>query len=925
MDKKYISYRLISLQRNFLWLCIIVIGSFFPQLSFAQISFVSPNISPANLVQNVLLGSGVTVSNVTYNNSAYGASTVQNPVQKFTNSSAVFPMNEGVMLLTDNAASISDPDLQAITTNTVTNGVILEFDFIPEGDTLSFSYIFTSAEYNSFTCSAYNDVFGFFISGPGISGPYSNGAINIATVPGGNVPVGINTVNSGSDPSPTNCYAADPNWQANAVYFTTSYNTVYNSSTPFNNMFPNFNGSTVKMSANASLICGETYHIKLAISNVGDQSYDSGVFLQAGSFSSIPSVSIDISNIASTFLDSVLVENCSTQGEICFSRPANHSSDSLIVYFDLSGTATQGVDFNQIAQGDSIIFVPGETEKCYPIVPVDDGIDEGLEQLIITTFSINPCGDTLFSSGSAWITDEPILPTPDAGADTVVCNSMDGWLNGTFSVTTNELEWTYSGPGTITFTPGDNVIDPDINASIAGTYQFKIKESNDTCSVYGIDSVIVIFEDLDIQLSQDTTICQNGSRTLVANATGGDNFVYHWDNANTNSSQQIVSPTDTTVYNVYAVSDNNCHTDTLSTIVNLYPPIALIVSPNQTICPFDSTEISVVASGGIGIPYSFEWNDLAGNIIGNTTSLFVQPSDTTTYMITVKDACETSPVTGQTIVNVAPIPEISISAVDPTLCTPANFTLLNLGNSNQLDSMWWFISDGQVHSGIDNINPQINAAGVYSVGTIIKTKAGCYDTAYFDNFLEVYPLPHPAFTYYPNPATVLNSNVHFQNYTTGATSYIWDFEGEGVEKSYSSETNPVIKYPDDRTGIYKVTLTAISEFQCVDSTFMLVEVKPDVSIFVPNAFTPDGDKFNQIWKPILNGVNIYDVTIVVYNRWGELIFESHDLNYGWDGTYGTGKNAGKTVQPGTYVWKIRAKDGITDQKYTWNGIVTVLY
>src|SRR5699024_6286595 len=101
----------------------------------------------------------------------------------------------------------------------------------------------------------------------------------------------------------------------------------------------------------------------------------------------------------------------------------------------------------------------------------------------------------------------------------------------------------------------------------------------------------------------------------------------------------------------------------------------------------------------------------------------------------------------------------------------------------------------------------------------------------------------------------------------------------------------------------------------------IIDVIPEVMIFAPNSFTPDGDDFNEIWKSILIGVNPLKVDIEIYNRWGEMVWESHDQNVGWDGTYGYG--SGRKVESGIYVWKIKAADTITDEKFEWNGYINV--
>lgn len=117
--------------------------------TYAQITYANPNITPSFGVTDVLLGAGVTATNITYNGNAAQANNQHNAVRHFTNTSGVFPFVEGVLLQTNGAPNINDADLSAITTNTVTNGVVIEFDFVPDGDSLSFSYIFASTEYSS--------------------------------------------------------------------------------------------------------------------------------------------------------------------------------------------------------------------------------------------------------------------------------------------------------------------------------------------------------------------------------------------------------------------------------------------------------------------------------------------------------------------------------------------------------------------------------------------------------------------------------------------------------------------------------------------------------------------------------------------------------------------------------------------------------
>jgi hypothetical protein len=163
---------------------------------------------------------------------------------------------------------------------TMNNCAILEFDFTASTDTFLIDYIFASQEYPEFTCSAFNDAVGIFLSGPGIDGPFSNGAANIALIPGTDIPVAINTVNSGATGvgNVNNCLDANPNFVEDSIYFILNAPQLENSI-----VYP---GHTHMLTAFASLIPGETYHFKFAIGNAADQAFQSAVMMRKGSVSS---------------------------------------------------------------------------------------------------------------------------------------------------------------------------------------------------------------------------------------------------------------------------------------------------------------------------------------------------------------------------------------------------------------------------------------------------------------------------------------------------------------------------------------------------------------------------------------------------------------------------------------------------------------
>lgn len=396
---------------------------------FAQPIAVSTTQTPQQLVDNVLLGFGVTAFNVTINGNPALANTAQSNVGYFTNTNPAFPIQNGLILTTGNAAAAvgpntlpnsvgnnpptssvsSDPHLNDIAAGNVTNGVVLEFDFIPSGDTLVFNYMFGSDEYPEFSPSTFNDAFGLFLWGPGITGPYTlagypNGGANIATIPGG-IPVTINNV---GDASNTQYYVFN---EANS---TLTYGDAIQ-----------YDGTTVLLTAAASVQCNQLYHIKLAISNVSDQSYDSGVFLEAGSFSS---AAVDVA-VATVTGDTTIVEGC-TYADFIFTRPPGQLDDTLIINYTIGGVAQQGIDYNTLP--NPITFLPGEDTVIINLTPIQDGINEGFESVTITVDIINPCGDTITSSGTIYIGEGPIINIQ--GNNPIVnCADDDVWLTASAS------------------------------------------------------------------------------------------------------------------------------------------------------------------------------------------------------------------------------------------------------------------------------------------------------------------------------------------------------------------------------------------------------------------------------------------------------------------------------------------------------------
>ncbi|MEM6394915.1 MAG: choice-of-anchor L domain-containing protein [Bacteroidota bacterium] len=346
---------------------------------------------PDNLVETVFVGEGVTVLNVDYEGD-------QSSAAFFKGGLPFIGMDRGIVMTTgrsvdENNPNVSisgvgdaqasttlssewleDPDIRAIVGGTNSNPRIQDIvsytiTFQPVSDSVNFRYVFASEEYPEYVCSPYNDIFGFFISGPGINGPFSNNSINIAQIPGTDLPVRINSVNPGIPGGSSQGGMCDE--PGSSLDYSNLYIDNNNSNSP-----PIYDGFTQVFDASVNLQACETYTIKLILADIGDGIFDSAVFLEARSFSG-EGTNLEIANLS---IDGTLVEGCSG-AELNFFTPNALDAD-LDLEVEFFGTATEGADYTMppmdltIPAGDSLLVVPVEA--------FEDGIADGGEEILIS-------------------------------------------------------------------------------------------------------------------------------------------------------------------------------------------------------------------------------------------------------------------------------------------------------------------------------------------------------------------------------------------------------------------------------------------------------------------------------------------------------------------------------------------------------------
>jgi len=266
---------------------------------------------------------------------------------------------------------------------------------------------------------------------------------------------------------------------------------------------------------------------------------------------------------------------------------------------------------------------------------------------------------------------------------------------------------------------------------------------------------------------------------------------------------------------------------------------------------------------------------------------------------------------------VLPLPQPIIAAMDSSICEPAVFDVYSMTDPTMVATTYWKISDGQTFMNVNNFQTQPMYEGYYNVQLVVASPAGCIDSVTYNAFLSSNPKPVADYSWSPFPIQMFNTNVLFMNSSIHGYSYQWNFQN-GIPGT-STDENPRIQFPEGIVSDYNTSLITTSEFGCKDTIEYTISVLPEVVIYSPNAFTPDDDEYNQTWKVVMDGIDIYDFELFIYNRWGETVWESHDISVGWDGTYN-----GTRVPEGTYTWTIRAKDALNDNIHNYSGYVTIL-
>ena len=857
-----------------------------------------------------MVGAGVTVSNATLVCANQGAGF-------FTATPQSLGIANGVVLTTGLATDIANPNndagvshegwtpgdaqLGGLAGNVTNDACILEFDVVPQGDTLKFDYIFGSEEYNEFVGSQFNDVFAFFISGPGIPGQQ-----NIARIPGTNMAVTINNVNCGSygqyyvcndyhDPLDGGCGGQCPNGQQFYA--------------------PEFDGLTTVLTAKAIVQPCQTYHMKLAVADVGDRAWDSGVFLKQGSLTSAP---IEISPDASICPDGSTELNVygagstasyqwsPAEGLSCVNckspdaSPAVTTTYTVVISYGADCTTSKEVVITVNPEVEAT-FTTNPSACVVPTGSINTNVTSGLSPYTFN-WSNGQSGQNITNVASG----QHDVTVTDANGCSAAFTTFVGLQNApsTSGTVTNSTCESANGFIDLNITGGtppyafawnNGEVNQDPNALVEGTYTVTVTDA-EQCTIVDTFTVSTTTNPA-VSFSTVAPVCTAANGSIAATVTNGTSpFTFVW---NTGIAQQNLSNVTAGVYAITVTDNLGCTAMANVDLVAELPPTLVLNGLVDSICVGSSFGVRAMGYD------AYAWYPENGLNHVNDDSVSVNVSVDRTYSVVGTDA---NGCIDTAVFDVTAVPYAEVTYTDTFGgCEPLQVHL-EAYPQNAVSVQWW-LNDKLASTKFEA--DKTLPAGTYDGMLIAVSPIGCNDTVTMPGFINVLESPEADFAHKLDAASGSLFAFDFTNLTTGANAYHWNFS-DGAAYTQTDVHHVFSGY-----GFYTVLLTAYNDLGCSDTALHTVNVFVPHDIFIPNTFTPNGDGMNDDFRAYGLGIDYY--TVHVYDRIGEKVFEGNDDGRSfWDGTF-----KGQPLNTGTYVYMIDVKflDG---RSQTYRGDINLL-
>ncbi len=549
-------------------------------------------------------------------------------------------------------------------------------------------------------------------------------------------------------------------------------------------------------------------------------------------------------------------------------------------------------------------------------------IDSSCEQLF---FSIHQddITDTLFiignvDTGTIIIPDFSNIPPAKNAECSYENNVIRYYQEYTYTIQTKDVSCFGGNDGEINITstrdylysldggPGYPV--GDFTGLMADSFDIRI--TNPAGCFKDTSAIILEPDTLESTFTQTDISCFGFNDGVIdVTTTGGTTpYDYSLDYGITNQSSPVFLNLIAGTYNIQVTDSNGCINLLNTTLTE--PPKFSISLPADT-CIRDQLAIGPELENGIS-PFTYNWyDDFYINSVSNDSNFITNRSTDVLYRLVVSDSSNCLD-TAEIQVNV--IPQANFTVDTNQQCEPASFLFTNTSTYQNPLSCIWDFGDGIT---INNCNSEIakdyDSVGVYTVELTIIENNGCADTITRTDTVASKIKPVAYFNYFPKDLiSTVENKIYFDNESVDANSYAWTVDGESV----AITRDLTYEFVDNPTHTYEVCLY-VDTASCYDIHCETITLTPDVIIYLPNTFSPNGDGINDIFRAEVNGrENLILEDFIIKNRWGQTVFQTNNIDKGWNG--------GDNPIIDTYVWRIKYKVDETTESVYINGIVNLI-
>lgn len=547
---------------------------------------------------------------------------------------------------------------------------------------------------------------------------------------------------------------------------------------------------------------------------------------------------------------------------------------------------------------------------------------------VVTAVSAGTTTITYMNSGGCTATQSITvvsLPTAAISGSTTICSGQNASI--TFTGTPNAtVTYQDGGPNqTIVLDAAGNGTLP-VSPTATTTYTLvsvQVNPPGGCSSTLNGSATVTVNAPPTATAITPITVCSNATVNVPAFTSTPAGATFSWTNNNTTiglagsgsgniSSFTGLNPGSGSNAGTISITPtlNGCTGSTATFTITVDSPPLANAGNDVTMCVNAPGTYQIGQAPVAGVTYS--WSPATGlnnAAIANPT-FDGSVAGVTNYTLTASvGACST---TDNVTVTIFALPVVTFNSNITTGCNPQEITFNNT-SANSVNCSWYFEGIGTDNT-CGPVVQNYTSDGVFDVSLTVTDLNGCVNTSLVNDMITIFPQPDASFNATPTEVLIYNPLVNTDNNSSNAIGYSWDF-GDGFT---SNAFNPSHTYPD-RAASYTITLYAMNGI-CIDSAKTTVEVKEELTWYIPNTFTPDGDEMNNVFLPIFNDAfDKQSYTMLIFDRWGEILFETHNTDFGWDGTYN-----GQLCKEGTYTWKIVIKQKVKDYRIDLHGHVTIL-